>query len=388
MDDLIDGFVHVFAAGLIEAVASEPQIVNSWLSTQLPTREYAKEYAPPTRLVLGPMLSIKNETADNNDDATNGNDAASTTSAEAPTKRVKFFDYQNHVATGETTTLKSTRADGTKTTQTTDVGADTSTQLLESCNRSFGIASELMHEHIFGSDVPRATLLGTLARLFVVLLFEPVRVCIDMEFTKPATSDVRTQLSSAINTLQTASQDELLESDRLLQTHLASFTVNWFSDVVELGVPYRSLSPAVIDACRIAAQRSDVLFDPARCDVSQLRTRLTGFRYNARIAARLDRGALLSAFCKTFIAMQGAGRGGFTRNVCTAAIDRAFATAWNIAATKAGARFATQAVVERVWKDARSTLVALEFRDERAIESQVTPLAQLHQIALAINSKY
>jgi hypothetical protein len=245
-----------------------------------------------------------------------------------------------------------------------------------------------MQEHIFGNKPPPTTLLDTMSRLFIVLLFEPIRISIDIEFSKPVTMDTELLIRNATNSISAASTDDLLQYDSLLQTHLANFTVNWFEDVLELGVPYRCLSRRVLDACRVATVNWRDMFNVDRCEVNDMRIKLTGFRYNARIAKKLNRGQLLAAFCRAVIQMQQPNHAAFTRDVCVASIDNTLSQAWAMAATPTGATFCTQTDAHAHCSYARNVLKTMKFQILDVDEYQIDPHTEYQNILNSLQPKY
>ncbi len=164
--------------------------------------------------------------------------------------------------------------------------------------------------------------------------------------------------------------------------------MNWFGDVLELGVPYRCLSRRVLDACRIATENWRDMFDADRCVVDDMRIKLSGFRYNAKIAKNLSRGELLAAFCRAVIQMQDRHHAAFTRDVCVASIDHTLSQAWVMAATPTGATFCTQNAVQAHCSYARNALKAMEFQIFDVAEHQIDPHTEYQNILNSLQHKY
>lgn len=344
-----------------------PDIVMSWLSGQLPSRQYTKPYTPP-----GP-LSFENQRQAMRvkEEPTSGAKRARPEDA-ADGKKVKFYDAVHHITTGETTTSSSMSSDGTKTTETTDVGSDTFTQLQEACHASIPLATQILTNHIFGSDPPQPTLTSTLVRLFTIVLFEPIRIVLDVQFARPVNTDVELALARAIESMSSSTLEQKLDSDRLLQTYMASFTLHWFSGVVELGISHRFLSVEALALCQTLLRNHTQLFRPDECRVDAVETYLSGFRFNARIAKHIDRGRLIGAFCKTLVQSTGSAHAEFARNMCYVGIDRTLIKASTIAQTPTGSQFATYATVVKSYKTARHMLESMELEEVAPVPEPLT----------------
>jgi hypothetical protein len=383
---VVESLCVALAEGLVSAVdiTVAPELVASWLSGHLPSRQYDRPYVPPPRL---PFPSQERTQLVRSEPVPRSGGGVKREADGRERMTVQVFDVVRHITSGASTTSENRRSDGTVVSVTTDAGGDTAQRLHENCYAAAPLATSLLTTHIFGQHEPRNELIDSLARLFVIVLFEPVRLCIDIQFTRPVTSDVELALRSATCD-EAATPAGRLESDTLLQSSLASFTVNWFEGVVELAAQSRALRADTLTACRTAFEHWRELFDVTQCAVDEMQARLSGFRYNAHVARRLDRGALLGAFCRTFVVSRGAANAGFTREVCLAAIDRANVRALTIAATPAGGRFASAAAVTLACTTARRLLRAQRLDDVAAEAAQATPTELIAAIVAAVRAKY
>jgi len=378
----VDSLCALLGAGLMtndDVVAAE--LVSSWLAGQLPNRAYDRPYVAPPPLVFPAEPErvqelTRSEPTPNLKRSSDGEQRMT----------VKLYDVVRHVASGETTTSENQRADGSVVAVTTDAGAEPWVRLQESCVAGAVVANEVLTTQIFGAQPPRAELIDTLARLFIIMLFEPVRLCIDVQFTRPVTSDVELALVAAAQSVD-SSQTDRLDTDTLLQSCLASFTVNWFTGVAELAAIPRMLRADTLSACATALTHASVLFDPAQCVIDEMQARLAGFRHNAQLARQLDRGRLLGAFCRTFVNLRGAEHASFTREVCIVAIDRTFVRALAIARTPAGSRFANTADVKRNCGRARQLLRSMHLDDVPPAPVEPTPAELVRSIVAAIRAK-
>ena len=365
-----------------------PGLVGSWLAGHLPTRDYTTAYTPPPvpafRARETPTdAAVKRETSTESGDARSAG-----TKRGAGERQIMHFDVVQHITSGETTTSDTVRADGTHLTVITDEGAETPAQHLEACHYSIPMATHLLTEHICGEAHARPHLIDTLARLFLAILLEPLRIAVDIEFSRPVTRDIAMAIEQASTTADAASSDALLDSDRLLQTHMASFVVHWFAGIAELGVAHRLLGVDALDACRTMLQNHTALFDAAQCRVDEMHIRLAGFWHNARVAARLDRGRLLGAFGCALALAFGPERSEFARDVCVAAVDRACVRALAVVRTPAGARLGTPIGVTRACESARTALRALPIAVRSGAQDTLTPVELMAQVVATIQSKY
>jgi hypothetical protein len=379
---VVESFCLALAAGLVSLIddAVAPELVASWLSGHLPSRQYDRPYVPPPRLVFP-----SEERSLAKSEPVPGGIKRDAGGRERMT--VQVFDVVRHISSGASTTSENRRSDGTIVSVTTDAGGDTAQRLHENCYAASPLATSLLTAHIFGQHEPRNQLIDSLARLFVVVLFEPVQLCIDMQFTRPVTSDVELALQAASREAA-ATPSARLESDTLLQSSLASFTVNWFAGVVELATQSRALRTDTLTACQTAFEHWRQLFDVTQCVVDEMQARLTGFRYNAHVARHLDRGRLIGAFCRTFVKSRGAANAGFTREACLAGIDRAAVRALTLANTPTGGQFASATAVTRNCESARRLLRAQRLDDVATEEAQSTPSELIAAIVAAVRAKY
>lgn len=354
---------EALAASLYAPTLSS-DIVVQWLAGQLPARQYTKPYAPPARLAIGTKRArepVKIETGSE--------------------KKVQFFDLLEQVASGEATTMVSADADGTRKFVTTDVGADSVAQLQAACYDSAGLASDIMASHIFGDQPPATSLVATLSRLFVVLLFEPVRFSFALEYTRPPTADVQLALRRAT----AGTEEDRLYGERMLQTYLTSYTANWFSDVAELGLSYRFLNPAALAVIHRLVERPELFAD---AELGSMGVSYRRFRYNARLAKHFDRGQLIGAFCCSFVNLRGHDSGTFTREVCIAGIEHALGVGLGIVKTPAGAQLTTRDAVVQACERARSILCALEIVEPTCSDVELTPADQRAKIVQLVQERF
>lgn len=375
---MIDGCAaavcEAFASGLFDPMNAmmNCDVVHAWLACDIPTRQYKVPYAERRPLAFGatPQATRQSETA-----------------ADDP-KKVKMYDVLHHMTSGEATTSCNVRADGSKTVVTTDTGVDSVAQLQEACHRSAQLATELMTAHIFGTTTPSRTLIDTIRRLLVTLLFEPVRLEIDIQFFRPVGRDVDVQLQTAARTINSIGQDERLGVDRLMQKHLASFTVNWFEGVTVLAVDHRHLTKRVLEQCAFLLQNYAAFFRADGVTIEPQHTRLSQFRYNAKIAKALDRGRLIGALARTFIRSWHPNEASRVRDAFLVAIDEMSATALDIVESANGQLFASRDVVVRNIGTARRLVAELEIVPVYTETKQPTPIDMFEEIVSKIKSKY
>lgn len=375
---MIDGCVaavcEAFAAGLFDPIDASMNcdIVHAWLACDLPTRQYKTSYAERRPLAFGTIAQAARP---------------SDTSIDDP-KKVKMYDVLHHMTSGEATTSCNVRADGSKTVVMTDVGIDSVAQLQEACHRSAQLATELMTAHIFGAATPSRTLIDTIRRLLVTLLFEPVRLEIDVQFFRPVGRDVDAQLQVAARSMGSIGQDERLDVDRLMQKHLASFTVNWFEGVTVLAVDYRHLTNCVLEQCAFLLRNYASFFRADGVTIEPQHTRLSQFKYNAKIAKALDRGRLIGALARTFVRSWHPNEASRVRDAFLVAIDEMSATALDIVESVNGQLFASRDAVVRNIGTARRLVADLEIVPVYAETKQPTPIDMFAEIVNKIKSKY
>lgn len=368
------------ASGLVgSGVAMKTDIAYAWLAGDVPTRQYASEYVERRPLVFASATVP---------DMPPPQSSSVDSSATGTNKRVKYYDVVQHVTTGEASTSSNVKADGSTTVVMTDVGVESVAQLRDSCHRSVPLATDLMTEHIFGAHPPKRSLIDTLCRLLLVLLFEPIRLEIDVHFLRPVGTDVNAQIQYATANIANATQDERLESDRVVQSHLASFAVNWFQGVTVLAVDYRHLSVPVLRVCSELLNNYTRYFRPAGVEISAQHIRLSEFKYNARVTRLLDRGALIGALCCSIVASCPNSQALLVKDAFILALDESGAVASEIVATPAGRRFASREEITRNVRSARQMTLAHEIPPVVDEEQTQTPAELYADVVDKIRRKY
>lgn len=374
MDEIVALVCEAFAAGFLKPPIKN-DVVQQWISVELPSRQYASAYAPRPPL----RFTQDVEKSGVAKDATDTNDTK---------KQVKFFDLVQNIASGEASTSLNVSANGTKTVVTTDIGIESVEQLQQDCRHSAPLASELMAIHLFGSNPPKRTIIDMFCRLFHVLLLEPIRIEIDMQFFRPVTSDVDTQILDYAANSTTATAEENLNADRLMQQYLASFTVNWFADVTVLAVNYRHLSEDMLKICATMLQNHDAFFRPEGVSISAHRVLLRNFRYNAKVAKLFDRGALMSEFCKTYIDSWTSNESLRVRDTILVALDETTALVRDTTSTEAGCKFADPETAQRNIATARQAVMNHQITLVDSVVQEKKPIDVFNDIVAAIRSKY
>ena len=372
MDNIVAVVCEAFAAGFVQPPIKN-DVVQQWISVELPSRQYASAYAP--RQPLRFAQDAERPAAVSNADG----DAK---------KQVKFFDLVQNIASGQASTSLNVAANGTKSVVTTDVDIESVEQLQEDCRHSAPLATELMAQHLFGANPPKRTIVDMFCRLFYVLLLEPIRIEIDVQFFRPVSSDVDTQILQCAANTASATAEENLNADRLLQQYLASFTVNWFADVTVLAVSYRHLSENMLKLCTNMLHDYDAFFRPEGVTISSHRVLLRNFRYNAKVAKLFDRGALLSELCKTYIDSWTTNEALRVRDTLLVALDETTALVSATTATEAGSKFAHPETAQRNILFARQSVLNHPITLVDDVVQDKNPVDVFKDVVTAIRSKY
>lgn len=369
--------VSTLATGLASGRVMNTDIAYAWLAGDVPTRQYASEYVERRPLVFAPVATP---------DAPTASETANADTSDA--KRVKFYNVVHHATTGEATTSSNVKADGSTTVVMTDVGVESVAQLRDACHRSVPLATDLMTTHIFGAQQPKRSLIDTLSRLLLVLLFEPVRLEIEVHFLRPVGTDVDAQIQYASAHIANATQDERLESERVMQSHLASFAVNWFQGVAVLAVDYRHLSVPVLRVCSELLANHIRYFRPHGVEISAQHVHLSEFVYNGSVARHLDRGALIGALGCSFITSCPPSQAALVKDAFIVALDESGAAACDIVATAAGSNFSSREKLVRNIRSARQMLQTHEIPIVEDDETTQTPSELYDDVVERIRRKY
>jgi hypothetical protein len=319
---------------------SSVDIANGWLRAPLPARQY-RPSAPTTRTETIDGAWVMREfahAATRRELAQRRVTFAPTTTTPKSTElRTVLLDTATAVAVGRTGVRESTQTnDERELIVRVDVESETVVSGLLSAQRQAIVElREISERAVTGSLGSNDQFISIVARTWLVLALEPVRLRIVLELNAPDSLARRLDIERALYSLRArrSADDDNAPLDpmhdatvRYVQNNIAHLTVHLFSGCPELGVSFASLGMAGQRGCAFLTSAASVLFDAAACRIVATHESLDGFRYNEQLDAALDRTRLIVGVCRAVLGNEDPERFEHCQSILRATLDDALTT--------------------------------------------------------------
>jgi hypothetical protein len=374
LDDYCEQIAQsLFDSGKLVADA----IATYWTLSPLPYRDYigqnakhrARSTAPPTpaRFV---RTDLSKTTID--DDAFLPSRTLSLHVREQLMTR-RIDDTAKHTGPGGNPMQTTQRhSDGRTINTVTETGQHSAAQLQQLCLDSIPATRSILEKAIFGSAPRSEGLVSTVSRLLLTLMVEPVRLTIDMRFlVEPGMAAVmRAEEATDANT---CTLETTADKNAFFRQYVQAITINLFSGVANLALPYTLLSRNMLTAVsNLIVYRCDN-FTESQCSIEPVRHILRGFKHNARINHYLDRGQLMGAFARSLMLSYPLDTADCLRSVIMAAIDETQQSALNIASFPGNVVQLEQAAVYEACNKARQMTVTARLPELQPVREKLVP---------------
>jgi hypothetical protein len=318
------GSVNLFCRDLVEGLFNGQSLVSDAIATQwtlspLPNRDYIGSTAkrPVTTAPIVSRAWVPPPSASNTTIDEDVYQSSSTMSLHVHRQFMtrKIDDAASNSNNGNSLQTSQRQSDGRTINTVTETGQYSAPQLQQLCLDAVPATRSILEKAIFGGTPPRAGIVASVTHLLLTLLLEPVRLTVDVRFVMEPSQ------SAVLRAEEALCGDSPAEQQAHFRQYVQAITVNLFSGVPNLALPYTIMSKQFLYAIAALSQHQDTMFDPTKCTIEPVRHILRGFQHNARITSFLERGRLMGAFARSLMMSYPLDVAECLRSVVMAAID-------------------------------------------------------------------